>query len=273
MNRLSTEERGKVIACLIEGCSIRSTVRMTGIAKKTVLRLLIEIGNACEDYHDRIMRGLNCKLIECDEIWSFVYAKERNVPDSLKGRGVGDVWTWVALDPVSKLIPSWHVGSRDAESAYWFIHDLKERLAHRIQLTTDGHKPYLEAVESAFGADIDYSMLIKLYGNDVPTEARYSPPVCIGARAKRISGKPNGTLISTSRVERQNLTMRMSMRRFTRLTNAFSKKFENHCASIALHFTHYNFARIHQSLRVTPAMEAGLCDHVWSVEEIAKLLD
>ena len=274
MNQLNREQRARVLSCLIEGCSIRSTVRMTGTAKKTVLRLLVEIGQACEDYHDKVMRNLPCKLIECDEIWSFVYAKAKNVPKDLKGNGVGDVWTWVALDPVSKIIPSWHVGSRSAEDAYWFIHDLKDRLKHRVQLTTDGHKPYLEAVEDAFGADIDYAMLIKLYGNETPApEVRYSPAVCIGARKRRISGNPVKELISTSRVERQNLTMRMGMRRFTRLTNAFSKKLRNHCAAIALHFMHYNFCRIHQSLRVTPAMEAGLSDHVWSLEEVAALLD
>jgi IS1 family transposase len=273
MNQLSKEERARVISCLIEGCSIRSTVRMTGTAKKTVLRLLVEVGQACEDYHDKVMRNLPCKLIECDEIWSFVYAKQKNVPSGLKGKGVGDVWTWVAIDPVSKVIPSWHVGNRDAEDAYWFINDLKGRLKNRVQLTTDGHKPYLEAVEGAFGADIDYAMLIKLYGNPTPPgEARYSPAVCIGARKKRITGNPNKDLVSTSRVERQNLTMRMGMRRFTRLTNAFSKKLTNHSAAIALHFMHYNFCRIHQSLRVTPAMEAGISDHVWSLEEIASLL-
>ena len=274
MNQLRKEQRARVISCLIEGCSIRSTVRMTGTAKKKVLRPMVQIGQACENYHDKVMRNLPCKLIECDEIWSFVYAMEKNVPKDLKGVGVGDVWTWVAIDPVSKIIPSWHVGSRNANDAYWFIHDLKGRLKNRVHLTTDGHKPYLEAVEDAFGADIDYAMLIKLYGNEIPSgEVRYSPAVCIGARKKRITGNPEEDLISTSRVERQNLTMRMGMRRFTKLTNAFSKKLRNHSAAIALHFMHYNFCRIPQSLRVTPAMEAGISDHVWSLEEIAALLD
>ncbi|MGA9452943.1 MAG: IS1 family transposase [Verrucomicrobiia bacterium] len=275
MNKLSISDRAKIIGCLIEGCSLRSTVRLTGFAKKTVARLQVEIGQACAEYSDKIMRNLPCKVIQVDEIWSFTYCKQANIPPVLKGQdGIGDTWTWVAIDSKSKLIPSWYVGKREANDAYWFIHDLKARLAHRVQLTSDGHKAYLTAVEDAFGAEVDYAMLIKLYGREpVKGEARYSPPCCIGARKRKISGNPDRRLISTSFVERQNLTLRMSSRRFTRLTNAFSKKLENHKWGCALHFFHYNFCRIHQTLRVTPAMEAGITAHVWSLEEIAKLCE
>ena len=258
---------------------MRATVRMTGIAKKTVMRLVVEAGEACKAYCDRTLRNLPCKRIECDEIWAFCGAKQKNASDERKRDGWGDVWTWVAIDPITKLIPSWYVGKRDASDAYFFIHDLESRLANRVQLTTDGHRAYLEAVEDAFGAEIDYAQLIKLYGTpgrsgeDHPTEVRYSPPECIGTRRKRIMGNPERQFISTSIVERQNLTMRMQMRRFTRLTNAFSKKLRNHEAAVNIHFMHYNFCRIHQSLRVTPAMEAGISDHVWSLEEVAALLD
>lgn len=274
MNRLSIEERAKVIGCLIEGCSMRSTVRLTEVAKKTVSRLVVEIGEACAAYHDKVMRNLPCKVIQVDEVWSFTYCKQANVPLTMKGdKSIGDTWTWIALDADTKLIPAWHIGKRDSSDAYWFMQDLSGRLANRVQLTSDGHKCYLEAVESAFGSEIDYSMLIKLYGKPMrEMEARYSPPVCIGARKKRIIGKPDKSLISTSYIERQNLTLRMSSRRFTRLTNGFSKKLENHKHACALYFFHYNFARIHQTLRVTPAMQAGICDHVWSIEEIAGLL-
>lgn len=274
MNRLTKEERAKIINCLIEGCSLRSTVRMTGFAKKTVARLQVEIGEACLKYHDKIMRNLPCKVVQVDEVWTFTYSKQANIPEHLKGQeDIGDTWTWIAIDAESKLIPSWHIGKRDYTDASTFINDLAGRLAHRVQLTSDGHRPYLQAVENAFGAEIDYSMLVKLYGKPMANEARYSPPVCIGARKRKIIGKPVKSLISTSYVERQNLTLRMNNRRFTRLTNAFSKNLENHKCSCALHFFHYNFARIHQTLRVTPAMQAGVCDHVWSTEEIAALLD
>lgn len=273
MNRLSVADIANVIGCLVEGCSIRSTVRMTGVAKKTVSRIVVEAGEACAKYHDSAMRNLPCKVIQVDEVWTFTYCKQANIPDHMKGQdGIGDTWTWIAIDADSKLIPSWHVGKRDASDAYWFIHDLKNRLANRVQLTSDGHRPYLEAVESAFGSDIDYSMLIKLYGHEPTQEARYSPPKCIGARRRKIIGKPDRNLISTSYVERQNLTLRMQNRRFTRLTNAFSKKLENHKHMLAIYFMHYNFCRIHQTLRVTPAMEAGISDHVWSLQEIANLI-
>lgn len=253
---------------------MRSTSRMTGAAKKTVERLLVSVGEACDAYHDKVMRNLKCKVLQVDEIWAFCGSKEANVPKELKGKGIrGDVWTWVAIDSVSKLIPSWHVGDRDAVAAKLFIDDLAGRLASRVQLTSDGLKAYIQAVEDSFGADIDYAMLVKLYGKQVGPETRYSPPVCIGARKRRIAGQPDKELVSTSHIERQNLTMRMSMRRFTRLTNGYSKKIENHCYAIAIYTMHYNFCRIHHALRVTPAMEAGITDHVWSLEEIINLTD
>jgi len=264
-------ERAKVIGCLIEGCSIRSTVRLTGIAKKTVSRILVETGKACLKYQDEIMRDLPCKFLQVDEIWSFVGCKELNASDEQKQNGCGDSWVWVAIDADTKLIPSWHLGKRSANDAYVFIFDLKKRLANRVQLTSDGHGPYLQAVDMAFDGMIDYAMLIKQYGLPQGPDTRYSPPVCIGARKRRVNGMPDMERASTSFVERQNLTMRMSNRRFTRLTNAFSKKLENHKYSLALHFMHYNFCRIHQTLRVTPAMEAGIANHVWSLEEIANL--
>lgn len=275
MNKLSTQERARVIAALVEGNSIRATVRMTGVAKNTIVKLLAEVGAACERYQDRMLRALPCQRVQCDEVWSFCYAKQKNVPADLQGQfGYGDVWTWTAIDAATKLICCWKIGNRGASTAYSFIHDLAARLAHRIQLTTDGHRVYVDAVESAFGADIDYAMLIKIYGADrVESEARYSPAGYMGCHTIPISGDPEAKHISTSFVERQNLTMRMQMRRFTRLTNGFSKKIENHGHAIALHFMHYNFCRVHQTLRVTPAMEAGIANHVWSIEELVALLD
>jgi IS1 family transposase len=273
MNILSVQERKQIVAALVEGNSMRAISRMTGVSRNTINKLLIDLGNACSAYQDRVFRNLKCQHIQCDEIWSFVGCKAKNVTPDNKGNGWGDVWTWVALDAETKLVPTWFVGTRDAGAAYHFIHDLKERLASRVQLTTDGHKAYLNAVEDAFGAEIDYAMLVKIYGNAPEHgEVRYSPAVCMGARIAKITGKPDFAHVSTSYVERQNLTMRMSMRRFTRLTNGFSKKVENHEHSIAVHYMFYNFARVHQSLRVTPAMEAGISDHVWSLEEIVGLL-
>lgn len=278
MNQLSTEKRAQVIGCLVEGMSIRSTVRVTGAAKNTVTKLLVDLGNACREYQDKAFRNLNCSRIQCDEIWSFCYAKQKNVPEDLKGVfGFGDVWTWTAICADTKLIPSWLVANRSADAAMMFIQDLASRLKNRIQLTTDGHKVYLDAVENTFGGDIDYAMLVKVYGNEQGTEEgtakRYSPAECTDIRVIPVSGNPDEKHISTSYVERNNLTMRMSMRRFTRLTNAFSKKVENLEAAISLHFMYYNFARIHTSLRVTPAMEAGITDHVWSLEDIVNLID
>ncbi|PZR74504.1 MAG: IS1 family transposase [Chthoniobacterales bacterium] len=273
MNRLDSAKRTQVVSCLVEGNSIRATVRMTGVAKNTVVKLLCDLGRACSDYQDKAFRNLKSKRIQCDEIWSFVGAKEKNCSAEMKAKGAGDVWTWTALDAETKLIPCWFVGHRDAGCAYHFMHDLAERLAHRVQLTTDGHRAYLSAVEDAFGSQIDYAMLQKIYGsvNESP-ETRYSPAICMGARKAVISGNPDHNHVSTSYVERQNLTMRMSMRRFTRLTNGFSKKLENHEHALALYFMYYNFCRIHQTLRVTPAMEAGVSDHVWELEELISLL-
>jgi IS1 family transposase len=274
MNRLTTQKRAQVLGCLVEGNSIRSTVRMTGVAKNTVVKLLVDVGRACSEYQDEAMRNLSCARIQCDEIWSFCYAKEKNVPEDKRGQfGYGDVWTWTAICADTKLIPSFMVGNRDTESASAFIEDLASRLSHRVQLTTDGHKAYLEAIEGAFGCEIDYAMLVKIYGEDPQSERRYSQAKCVGAKRVPITGNPDQSKISTSYVERQNLTMRMSMRRFTRLTNAFSKKVENLAAAVALHFMYYNFGRIHRTLRVAPAMEAGISDHVWTLEEIARLVD
>ena len=272
MNTLSREKRAKVIAALVEGCSINSTARMTGVTKPTILKLLAALGSACADYQDRTLRNLKCKRIQCDEIWQFCYAKEKNVPADKKGKfGYGDVWTWVGIDADTKLIPSFMLGYRDGKTASVFIDDLKNRLANRVQLTTDGLKCYLEAVEGAFGADIDYAQLVKIYGSS-QDEVRYSPAECIGCETKIIQGKPDPKNISTSYVERQNLTMRMTTRRFTRLTNGFSKKVENHAYAVAFYTMHYNFCRILQTLRCTPAMESGITDHVWSLEEIIGLL-
>jgi IS1 family transposase len=275
MNRLSQAQRVQVIAALVEGNSIRATVRMTGVAKNTVVKLLEEVGQACAEYQNRAFRNLPCKKIQCDEIWNFCYCKQANVPADKQGQfGFGDVWTWAAICADTKLIPSWTVGRRDAGTAFAFMHDLAGRLRNRVQLTTDGHRVYLNAVESAFGSEIDYAMLVKMYGSDASeSEGRYSPAECIGTQSTAITGNPNPADISTSYVERQNLTMRMGMRRFTRLTNGFSKKVENLQHAVALHFMHYNFCRIHQTLRVTPAMEAGIADHIWSIEEIVGLLD
>ncbi len=270
MNRLTKDERISVVKCLVEGMSIRATVRVTGIAKNTIQKLLVELGAACEKYQHETLVDLPCRRIQVDEIWSFVGAKKKQVNHG--AHGIGDVWTWTALDAETKLIAAWEVGDRSAETAYRFISDLAGRLASRVQLTSDGHKVYVDAVERAFGNDIDYGMLVKQYGEVRDGEARYSPAVCTGAKKEIIVGSPAQAHISTSYVERQNLTMRMSMRRFTRLTNAFSKKLRNHAAAIALHFMNYNFCRIHQTLRVTPAMAAGVTDHLWEIGEIVDLL-
>lgn len=271
-NVLSAKRRARIVACLVEGNSIRATCRMTGAAKGTVLKLLAELGYACWAYQDQTLRELPCKRVQVDEIWAFVGAKQKNVPEDKRGE-YGDIWTHTAICADTKLVPCFMVGPRDRGMAQEFMLDLASRMAGRIQLTTDGHHPYLFAVEDAFGSDgVDYAMLVKLYGEDLQAEKHYSPAKCTGCRREPKLGAPDGRHISTSFVERQNLTMRMSMRRFTRLTNAFSKKVENLEHAVALHFMHYNFARIHQTLRVTPAMEAGVADHVWSIEEIVGLL-
>ncbi len=253
---------------------MRSTARLTGVAKKTVERLLVEAGTACENYCSKVMQKLPCKVLQVDEIWAFCGRKEANVPAHMKGKGImGDVWTWIAIDADTKLIPFWHAGNRDAWAAQWFMQNLAARLAHRVQLTSDGLTMYVKAVEDAFGSEIDYAMLVKMYGRELNNQTRYSPPVCIGARKARIAGNPDKALVSTSYVERSNLTLRMNNRRFTRLTNAFSKKMENHEHMLAITMMHYNFCRIHQTLRVTPAMEAKIDNHVWSMEELVHLID
>lgn len=279
MNQLSIERRVQVVKALVEGSSIRATARMSGVAINTVMKLLIDLGSACLDFHDEVMTDLPCTRLQCDEVWSFVYAKAKNVPEPYKGEfGYGDVWTWTAICADTKLVPAWRVGGRDGGEAYEFMVDLASRLKNRVQLTTDGLKAYLQAVEDAFGSDIDYAMLIKLYGPEPKEEQRrYSPAECVGTETKVIQGNPDKAHISTSYVERSNLTMRMSMRRFTRLTNAFSKKLENHMYAVALHFTYYNFCRTHSSLSKpypkTPAMAAGVADHIWSVAELLSLLE
>jgi IS1 family transposase len=273
MNKLKPEKQKQVIAALVEGNSIRATVRMTGVAKNTIIKLLESVGRACDEYQDKVLRNLPCKRIQCDEIWAFCYAKAKNVPEEKKGQwGYGDVWTFTAICADTKLIPSWHLGNRDTKNATIFTKDLASRLKNRVQLSTDGHKMYLNAVEDAFGGEIDFGQIVKLYGNNPESEVRYSPAECTGVEKIRIEGNPDTAHVSTSYVERQNLTMRMSMRRFTRLTNAFSKKVDNLGYAVALHFMYYNFCRVHQSLRVTPAMEAGVTDHVWKIEEILRLV-
>jgi IS1 family transposase len=274
-NVLKPAKRAAIVSALVEGNSIRATARMVGVSKDTVMKLLVDLGRACAEYQDRTFRNLTCRRLQCDEIWSFCYAKQKNIPAWDRGHfGVGDVWTWTAIDADTKLIPSWLVGERTARYAHLFMQDLASRLLHRVQLTTDGHPPYLTAVEDSFGHEIDYAMLVKVYGPDPNdgTTVRYSPARIKGATREVIEGNPDPAHISTSYAERANLTMRMGMRRFTRLTNAFSKKVENHAAAVALHFAHYNFVRIHQSLHVTPAMAAGIADHPWEIEEIVGLL-
>jgi IS1 family transposase len=273
MNKLSNQRRVQVISALVEGMAINAVVRMTGVSKNAVLKLLEDVGNACAIYQDKVFRNLNCKRLELDEIWSFCFAKQKNVREKLQGEfGYGDVYTWVAIDAESKLVPSWYVGRRDGVCAMEFVKDLASRLANRVQLTTDGFKAYLNPIEEVFGSEIDYAMLIKVYGGS-QEETRYSPAECLGTVKERIIGNPDRELVSTSYVERQNLTMRMSMRRFTRLTNAHSKKIENHIHAIALHYMYYNFARIHSTLRCSPAMAAGVSKKLWSIEDIVALLD
>jgi IS1 family transposase len=271
MNRLSPEKRRAIVAALVEGNSIRATCRMTGVARNTVTKLLVDLGTACSVYQDHAMRDLPCKRVQCDEIWCFVGSKQKNVPDDKRGE-YGDWWTWVAIDADTKLVPSYRVGPRDLQEARLFIADLAKRLSNRVQLTTDGFKPYLSAVEDAFGGDVDYAVLTKLYGTE-GQQGRFSPPRLIGTHHEKINGNPRPEGISTSYVERQNLTMRMSMRRFTRLTNAFSKKVENLTAAVSLHFAHYNLCRVHKTLGTTPAVAAGVTDHVWTLDELIGLLE
>ena len=274
MNRLSNDDRAKILHMLCEGMSIRAITRLTGASKNTVAKLLIDAGKACAAYHDANVRNVKAARIQVDEIWSFTYAKQKNVATAKDApEGAGDTWTWTALDADSKMIVSYLVGGRDAEYAMWFMDDLAARLANRVQLTSDGHKAYLQAVEGAFGCDVDFAQLVKMYGPTITAPGRYSPAECTGAKKIRVMGSPNIADVSTSYVERQNLTMRMHMRRFTRLTNAFSKKVENHAHAVALHMMYYNFVRIHKTLRVTPAMAAGVSDRLWEIEDIAKLVE
>jgi IS1 family transposase len=275
MNKLDRQARSRILHLLCEGNSIRAVTRLTGASKKTVSRLMVDAGQAAAWYQDRVFRNLTCKRIQVDEIWAFVYAKQKNVATAKAAPdGAGDVWTWTAIDADTKLIPSWHVGGRDSDEAMIFMDDLASRLANRVQLTSDGHKAYLEAVEGAFGSDIDYAMLVKLYGA-APESAkgRYSPAECIGAHKQPIEGSPDPKHISTSYAERSNLSVRMHTRRFTRLTNAFSKKVENHAHSVALFAMYYNFVRIHKTLRTTPAMAAGVTSRLWEVSDIVDVLE
>jgi IS1 family transposase len=279
MNKLAAAQRAAILTLLCEGNSLRSVTRITGVSLNTVTKLLVDAGRACEVFHDRAVRDVKARRVQCDEVWSFTYAKQKNVPTAKAApEKAGDTWTWTALEADTKLIVSWLVGGRDGEYAAAFMDDLRSRLANRVQLTTDGHKAYLEAVEGAFGDDVDYAMLVKLYGPSADgtagtAERKYSPGECTGTRKARITGKPDERHVSTSYVERQNLTMRMHMRRFTRLTNGFSKKVENHAHMVALHCVFYNFVRIHKTLRVTPAMAAGVTDRLWNVSDIVALLE
>jgi IS1 family transposase len=273
MNRLNSEEQTKVVAALVEGNSIRSTSRMTGVARNTITTLLVDLAAACADYHHRCVRNVRVRRLQCDEIWQYVGAKRKNVTPEQEKAGWGDTWTWTAIDADTKLCLSYYVGDRGKHSAYNFMRDCANRIAGRPQITTDSHRPYLQAIEDAFGMEVDYAQLHKIFGATTLDESRYSPATCIGCDMKTVSGNPDPKHVSTSYVERQNLSMRMGIRRFTRLTNAFSKKVENHAAAVALWFAYYNFCRVHQTLRVTPAMEAGIADHVWTVEELVNLLN
>lgn len=269
MNQLSTSERAQIINLLVEGNSLRATSRITGRSINTVTKLLVEVGIACENFHDKMVVNVNSQRIQADEVWSFVYAKEKNKTPEMPG-DAGDIWTWTAIDADSKLIVSWFVGDRGANSAALFMKDLSQRVANRVQITTDGHYAYPDAIDNAFGAGVDYGQIQKIYGAEKEPK-RYSPAICIGAQKYVVQGDPDKDHISTSYVERQNLTMRMHMRRFTRLTNGFSKKIENHMCAIALHFVYYNFVKVHKTLRVTPAMEAGLTKKPMTIEELVEL--
>jgi IS1 family transposase len=274
MNKLSSAKRAEILGLMVEGVSLRAITRITGVSKNTAAKLLEDAGEAFSDYQDRTLRNLTCKRLQVDEVWAFVYAKAKNVASAKAApEGAGDCWTWLAIDADTKLIPSFYIGSRDAAAAQSFIGDLALRLANRVQLTSDGHKPYLEAVEDSFGADIDYAMLIKHYDAPVGAIGRYSPGQCTGAEQRRVEGRPDPAHVSTSYVERANLTIRMGSRRFTRLTNGFSKKVENHAHSVAIHTMHYNFVRIHQTLRCSPAMAAGVTAKLWELEDMVKVLE
>jgi IS1 family transposase len=273
MNRLPIDRRAQIINALVEGNSIRSTERMLNVHRDTIMRLMVEVGNGCATIMDEQMRDLLCERIQVDEIWSYVGKHQRFMRPHDDQRRVGDMWTFVALDPDTKLVPAYLVGKRTVPNTVAFIHDLSERLANRVQLTSDAMRSYVDAVEWAFGADVDYAQSVKFYETEPTGPGRYSPPRVTHHERRIVTGRPDPKHISTSLVERQNLTMRMSMRRLTRLTNAFSKKVENLRAAVGLHFAHYNFVRIHRSLRIAPAMAAGVSDHLWSMEELIERID
>ena len=276
MNKLPLAKRVQVISALMEGVGVNAASRMTDVSKPTILKLVVDLGTACAEYHDKHVRNVKAKRVQCDEVWSYCHAKAKNVPEHLKGRfGVGDVWNWIGLESQTKLVISWLVGLRDAGSAYEFMSDIAARVDGRIQLTTDGHAAYLDAVDQSFGIDVGYAMLIKHYGEsaDQGHERKYSPSVCTGCHSKRITGKPDTGHVSTSHVERLNLSVRMQNRRFTRLTNGHSKKIENHIHHLAIYFVFYNFARVHSSLRISPAMAAGIETRLWDIEDVVKLVD
>jgi IS1 family transposase len=273
MNTLSFGKRCAVARCLVDGVSVRATVRITGVAKNTIQKFTRELGQACLEYQDEVLRGLTSNRIECDEIWCFCYAKDKNLPDDMRGMpGVGSMWTWTAIDAESKLMVSWRLGARDAANAHAFIRDVSERLANRVQMTTDGNRVYLDAVENYMGGSVDYAMLIKQYGNNEAPERAYSPAKCLGAKKRQVDGNPDMDLVSTSYAERQNLNIRMQNRRFTRLTNAFSKKADMLAYSVAITFMYHNFVRIHQTLKSTPALKAGVTDRKWSIEDMVDLV-
>ena len=273
MNRLTSEKRAQVINCLIEGCSIRSTVRMTGVAMKTVMRVLVEVGEVCADYQDKVFQNLKCRRLQLDEMWCWIYCKERNRTEAIAKAhpDAGDIWLWTAVDADSKLVPVWKLGQRDTRTAVDFVCDLASRLKNRVQVTTDGHRPYIEAVETAFGREVDYSILQKIYGSVLENETRYSPSQVIGIEVRDVIGNADPKHISTSYVERQNWTVRTKMRRYTRLSNGFSRKLRNHVASVALNYFAYNFIQIHRSLRTSPAQAAGVTDRLWSVADLVAL--
>lgn len=274
MNKLSMGERAQVVRCLVDGCSMRATARIAGVARNTIDKLLVELGAACSEYQDRVLRGLSSKRIQVDEIWAFCYCKQKQVTEQIaESRIAGDIWTWAAIDADTKVVPCWTLGKRDAETANAFVSDMASRLADRAQITSDGLAAYMEAIVKAFGDEVDYAKLVKYYGNEPEGEKRYSPAICTGCEKRQMIGCPDPKHISTSYIERQNLTMRMGMRRFTRLTNAFSKKIENHAAAVSLHFMYYNFGRKHMTLGTSPAVAAGVADHIWTIEEIVALLD
>ena len=274
MNKLTPEKRAQALQMMAEGISLRAMTRLTGTSRTTLIKLLEDAGQAFSEYQDRTLVNLNCKRVQVDEAWAFCYAKQKNVPTAKAApEGAGDIWTWVGIDADTKLVASWYVGGRDSEAAMTFMDDLAPRLASRVQLTSDGHKPYLEAIEGAFGSDIDYAMLVKVYGAAPEGQRRYSPAICTGARKHRVEGNPDPKHVSTSFVERQNLNIRMGNRRMTRLTNAFSKKAENHAHMMAIYFMHYNFVRLHQTLKVTPAMAAGVTPKLWEMSDMVKVLE